>query len=54
VILASSTEDRAFRDAVLNKTGEILASLPDATDDWDRVRREPADLLHAALGAALR
>lgn len=54
VILASSTEDRAFRDAVLNKTGEILASLPDAADDWDRVRREPADLLHAALGAALR
>lgn len=52
VILAASTEDRAFRDAVLNKTGEILASLPDASDDWDRVRREPADLLHAALGAA--
>jgi len=54
VILAASTEDRALRDAVLNKTGEILASLPNAADDWDRVRREPADLLHAALGAALR
>lgn len=54
VMLAASTEDRAFRETVLNKTDEILASLPDATDDWGRVRREPADLLHAALGAALR
>lgn len=35
------------------ESGDVLASLPDASDDWDRVQREPADLLHAALGAAL-
>ena len=54
VTLAASTEDRVLRDAVLDKTGEILASLPDAADDWDRVRREPADLLQAAFAASSR